>query len=48
MVTFLKKVTNAFKLRLTAKSNTRSVAHLNDHYLKDIGLHRSGNHIGPY
>lgn len=48
MVKFLTKVTNALKLRLLAKSNTRSIAHLNDHHLRDIGLQRSGHRIGPY
>lgn len=48
MVKLLTKVTNALKLRLLAKSNTRSIAHLNDHHLRDIGLQRSGHRIGPY
>ena len=48
LLSFILALTETYKTRAQARRNLRSVAHLTDYQLKDLGLWRFDNTVGTY
>ena len=46
LLSFILALTETYKTRAQARRNLRSVAHLTDYQLKDLGLWRFDNTVG--